>query len=283
MIPKKTELTKGLVDLHTHSYFSDGSFSPEQIIQYASDLGLKAISITDHDSIDAIPIALQISKKCHIEFIPGIEISAKHGAYDLHLLGYFMDHNNEQLRNYVKLFQNERRKRAEKIVKLLNKVGVKIKLEFVLHKAAKGSVGRPHIAEVMVEQGYVFSYQEAFQKYIGDGCSCYVPKYKIKPTSAVQLINEAGGISFIAHPGVDLNEEGILELIKLGIEGIETIHPKHCPHDIDYYRRLVKKHNILECGGSDCHGERKGETLIGQFTVPYQIIINMKNRLKHKS
>jgi len=281
--PSTDFITNPQADLHIHSIYSDGSFSPTQIINRARQFRLKAISITDHDNIDAIDSAKTISRQNDIEFIPGIEISSRHGKHELHLLGYFFDHQNKMLVEYVNFFQQERKKRARKIVEELNKIGVQVELEYVLKKAEPGSIGRPHIAHTLVENGFVASYQEAFNKYLGDNCPCYIPKYKISPAEAINLINHAGGLTFVAHPGLDLNETSILQLIKMGIEGIETIHPRHTMDQIIYYRKIISKYHLLECGGSDCHGNLKQDVMLGKVTISYSLVKEMKKWLALKA
>jgi hypothetical protein len=267
------------VDLHIHSDRSDGSFSCKEIIDYASNVGLKAISITDHDDISTLDATENYCSNKGIEFISGIEISARSTAFDLHLLGYFFDYRNKHLKEYIDFFQSERLKRARKIVNLLKNYGIKLAFDLILKKAGPGSIGRPHIADVMLEEGHVYNYYEAFNKYIGDGMPCSVPKYKISPAEAIALINNAGGICVIAHPGTDLTDEGIMDLIKSGMDGIETIHPRHTQQQVDHYRELIQKHDLLETGGSDCHGNRKSQVLIGHFNIPYSIVEKMKTRL----
>ncbi len=269
----------GQADLHIHSVCSDGSMTPEAIVKYASNLGLSAISITDHDNINAIDTARQLAGHYGIEFISGVEISARYGKNELHILGYFFDHREKELTAYLRFLQEERIKRAEKIVRLLTEYGMPMNMNEVKAKAKNGSIGRPHIAEVMVDLGLVKTYQEAFDSYLGEGCPCYFPKFKISPSDAVRLIGHAGGLSFIAHPGVDLSLEDLLKLIKLGIEGIETIHPRHTSTQISHYRRIIREYRLLESGGSDCHGERKQSSPIGKYTIPYELVIEMKERL----
>ncbi len=267
------------VDLHIHSERSDGSFTSQAIIDYAFKIGLKAISITDHDDISGLEFSMQYCQQQGIEFITGVEISARTRPYDLHLLGYFFDYKNQQLKNYIAFFQNERLKRAKKIVELLKNYGIYLPFNLILKRAGNGSVGRPHIADIMLEEGYVHTYQEAFNKYLGDGCPCWVPKYKISPAEAIALINNAGGLCFIAHPGSDVTDEGLMQLIKIGLDGIETIHPRHTQQQVNHYREIIQKHQLLETGGSDCHGVRKSQVMIGQFNVPYTIVEKMKRQL----
>jgi len=270
-------------DLHTHSIHSDGSLTPQEIIRRAHQVKLKAISITDHDNIDAITDAQECSTRYDIEFIPGVEISAQYGQYEIHLLGYFIDGHHQKLIDYLNIFQEERKKRVIRILEKLRQHDIQIDPEYILNKAKPGSIGRPHIADAMVALGHVSTYQLAFDKYLGDKCSCYVPKYKISPMEAIELIKNAGGLSFIAHPGLDINDDGLIGLFKYGLDGIETIHPRHNYSQIEHYKKLIIKHQLLECGGSDCHGDRKKESLLGKLTIPYSNIEKMKSRLQSRS
>jgi predicted metal-dependent phosphoesterase TrpH len=278
--PPDQVLQNGKADLHIHSNYSDGSLCPEEIFQYAESANLKALSITDHDTVAGVDNALKQSELFGIEFIPGLEISARYGRNELHILGYFIDHKNKDLLSYLSFFQEERKKRAVKIVHLLNDMGLVITINEVEEKAYPAAIGRPHIADVMVDRGIVSTYQEAFDKYLGDRCPCYVQKYKIYPTDAVKLINQAGGVSFIAHPGLDIDRDDINTLIKMGIEGFEAVHPRHSVSQIDYYRSVIRENGLLECGGSDCHGNRKSGPRIGEFCVSYDLIVRMKKRLR---
>jgi len=269
---------KGRADLHIHSDQSDGAFNYREIIDYSVKIGLKAISITDHDDISALGIAQRYSRDWGLEFIPGIEISARQKNLDVHMLGYFIDFQNAFLKEYVEFFQNERLKRAEKIVRQLNKAGIPLAIETIKGVAPKGAIGRPHIAEALVKQGLVNNYQEAFNKYIGNGRPFALPKYKISPEVAISLINHAGGMCVLAHPGNDITDELLHNLIKSGLEGIETIHPRHTQAHVDHYREIVRKNGLIETGGSDCHGKNKSETLIGKMAVPYAFVEAMKKR-----
>jgi len=271
----------GWADLHLHSYCSDGVFSPSQIVDKAAAMGLKAVSITDHDSVRGIQEALIRAKLWNLEVIPGVELSTRDGELDVHILGYFIDPKDRELSSYLRRFQKERLKRAKKIVAKLAELGVNIELEEVLQRTHnKGSIGRPHIADTMIERGYVQSYDEAFYKYLGNGKPAYVPKFKISPTEAIDLIHRAGGIAVLAHPGMDLAPNDVLHLITLDFDGIEILHPKHSSEKVNFFYQLALKHNLLATGGSDCHGDRKGRTLMGYYNVPYRFVQHMKERLK---
>ena len=165
------------IDLHLHSTQSDGSFSPTQVVQRAAELGLSAISLTDHDSVAGVQEAQNVGRDIGVEVIPGIELSTQEAGIDIHILGYFIDHENSDLLDYVQKFQDARRNRAEKIVARLNRLGVPITMAQVLYKAGDGAIGRPHVADVLVEEGFVFSHDHAFQKYLGYGKPAYQPKF----------------------------------------------------------------------------------------------------------
>ncbi len=267
------------VDLHIHSDRSDGQLSFKAIVGYALQIGLKAISITDHDNISALESAEKYSKQQGLEFVSGMEISARMTKFDIHILGYFFDYKSRRLIEYVNYFQNERYKRAIKIVKNLNKCGISLSCDAINQLSRDKSIGRPHIAQALVEQKFVANYQQAFDRYIGDGRPCAVPKYKILPEEAISLINQAGGLSVLAHPAMDITDDGIYKLIKSGLEGIETLHPRHNQHQVDHLRELAKTYHLVETGGSDCHGNNGNNIQIGCMNVPYVFVENMKKRL----
>ena len=266
-----------LIDLHIHTYFSDGSFSPQEVVTWAAEIGLAAIAITDHDDVGGIDQAIAYGRELDVEVVPGVELSTHGDGRDVHILGYLFDHHAKAIQSYIQLFQEERRKRARKIVDRLKKLGLGVSFDFVLQKAGPGSIGRLHIASALLEEGYVFSIEEAFRKYLGDGKPASVPKFKIEPLKAIQLIKEAGGVTFIAHPALDVNEEYVINLIRLGLDGIETIHPHHWPQATQKYKRLAQQYDVLECGGSDCHGNVNGKFVkMGKITVPYSFLSRMK-------
>jgi len=270
------------VDLHLHTYYSDGLFSTEELMLKASIAGLSAISITDHDIVDALYEAIPIGKDLGIEVIPGVEISAEHKGKEAHILAYYFDYKNEELLEYLKNFRNERLIRARKIVNKLNELNILMKFDDVLsHAKGNASIGRPHIAMALVDGGYVDNYYEAFNKFLGDDKPAFVKKPNISVPEAVKLISRCGGLSFIAHPGKSLrNSNNIYEIIEAGIDGIEVIHPSHTEFDIAFYQDLASQYFLLESGGSDFHGGRiNDDSLIGHYYVSEQKISAMKNRL----
>ena len=200
-------------DLHSHTIYSDGFHTPEELLYKAKDLGINILSITDHDSINAVEQATSIGKKLGIEIIPGVEISSDLRGAEVHILGYFVDIKNKELERYLEFFREERIRRASRIITKLNNLGMEITLNDVLKVAKNSAVGRPHIAVAMVEKELVNSYFEAFNKYIKNGGPAYERKVHLSPQSAFKIISDAGGLSFIAHPA-NMPESLVKELIE---------------------------------------------------------------------
>ena len=269
----------GWADLHIHTTWSDGVFSPEYMVQRAGEAGLRAIAITDHDAIRGIDEGFETGRKIGLEVIPGIELSTFNGIHDVHILGYFFDAHHPDILQYVHYFQEERIKRARKIIDRLRKMGVRLNAEVVIASAGHGAVGRPHIADALMEEGFVLSYNEAFYKYIGDGKPAFVEKPKILPAEGIRIIHKAGGLAFLAHPGMDLSDDEIVQVVKQGLDGIEILHPKHSDEKVNDFYEFANNNHLLVSGGSDCHGNRKGEMMMGKFNVPYKFILEMKKTL----
>jgi hypothetical protein len=267
-------------DMHMHTTFSDGMLSPYELIKKCKQHGLSVISITDHDSVEAFPDAIEYGKEFGVEVIPGVELSALVEEKDVHILGYFVDYTNPRLLEYLEFFRMERVKRAERIVAKLNSINVPLKFESVMVRAGKGAVGRPHIASAMVDGGYIDSYHQAFEKFIGNGGPAYEKKFQLTITDAIKLISSSGGLSFLAHPGRYTTEELLHHTIKSGLDGIEVIHPSHQPSHTAYYRGVVNEYFLLESGGSDFHGGKKNdEEVLGNFYIEEDRVNMMKHRL----
>lgn len=267
------------VDLHIHTNHSDGYYSPIEIIQKVKEAGLDIISITDHDNLSAIYEASSVGKELGIEVIPGLELSSDIGDREVHILGYFIDPDNRELERYLKFFREERLKRAIRIVNKLKELGFSISIEDVLEQAKNSAIGRPHIAQAMLEKGLVTNYYEAFNKYIGNNGPAFEKKVHISPQSVVKIISDAGGLSFIAHPG-NMPETLIKELIEEGIDGIEVIHPSHNSFLAHFYKGIVNEYFLLECGGSDFHGgKREDEENLGKYYTSISVLEAMRKRL----
>lgn len=278
---KKNTPTESIrVDLHLHTTYSDGVLSPYELIKKSTEARLAIVSITDHDNVGALEEAIQWGESFKIEVIPGLELSIALNEKDIHFLAYFFDQTNQRLLDYLAFFRHERLKRAERIVRKLNDINVPLKLDAVLDQAGIGSVGRPHIASALLEEGLTETYHEAFLKYIGVGAPAYEKKYQLSPLEATQLIAQAGGLSFLAHPGKYTTDVELLELINSGLDGIEVVHPSHDEARQEFYRSVVSQYFLLECGGSDYHGGKKNdEDSFGVYTVSLDVVNEMRRRL----
>lgn len=282
------------LDLHTHSVYSDGSLTPEEIVDIAIDLGLTAVSITDHDNILAFEFAKKHAEKRSaetgkplIEVIPGIEINTMLDKQEVHVLGYYINSANKEMQDLITYQQHARIQQTMEIVKNLKKMAkINIKLEDVTNLVKEGgSVGRPHIAKAIVETGGVSSMIEAYRKYISDEAATYVKRKTVSPFEAVETIYETGGIPVVAHPcDLDIAENLIKELMNYGLRGIEVYHRKHSPAMIEYYSSLAEKYKLIITGGSDCHGPRaNGQIVLGKIHVPDWVLTELKkekNRLE---
>lgn len=266
-------------DLHMHTYFSDGYFSPEQLVEKAKKQGIRILSITDHDSVNGTLDAIGCAEKYDIEIIPGVEISTDIRDTEVHILGYFVDPKNKDLEHYLNFFREERYKRAMRIVDKLNILGLDISFDDVLATAKNSAIGRPHIAQALLAKGQVKSFFEAFYKYIGNHAPAYERKVHLSPQSAFKIITDAGGLSFIAHPG-NMPEILIKELIDAGVDGIEVIHPSHSPEQVRFYRGIVNEYFLLESGGSDFHGgKREDDENLGKYYTSSKVVDTMRTRL----
>ena len=273
-------LNNSRADLHLHTTYSDGALSPEVLLQRAHDVGLTIVSITDHDNVGGLDEAIEVGKGLGVEIIPGVELSVALNDKDIHLLAYFFDYNNQKLLDYLAFFRYERLKRAERIVQKLNDINVSLKMDAVLDQAGIGSVGRPHIASALLEEGLIETYHEAFMKYIGVGAPAYEKKYQLSPLEATQLIAQAGGLTFLAHPGKYTTDFELSTLIQTGLDGIEVVHPSHNEARQEFYRGVVHQYFLLECGGSDFHGGKKNDDqTLGVYTVSLQVVEDMRTRL----
>ncbi|MFI5253184.1 MAG: PHP domain-containing protein [Bacteroidota bacterium] len=278
----KTGKTKptGKADLHIHSTYSDGVHSPFELVKKAAEAGLRAISITDHDSITGIDESIRYGIEYQLTVIPGIEFSATNNGREVHIIGYFFDRTNHRLTSALTFLRNERLKRAERIIGKLNRLNIPVTMDDVLEVSRAGSVGRPHIATAMVEKGYAESFSQVFIKYIGENGPAYEKKSELSSQEVIDLISHAGGLSILAHPGKSMTERDLLLLIEAGIDGIEVIHPSHMEDQIKYYRAIVNQYYLVETGGSDYHGGLRGDDQnLGRVYVPLEVIDHLRRRL----
>lgn len=268
------------VDLHIHTKFSDGECSVQQIFGMAKERNINAISITDHDNVDSYPQAIPLGSKMGIEVITGTELSCVFNGLDIHILGYFIDLNNITLKNKLHEMKEARFIRARKMVKNLNNQGIDLRFETVLKIAGEGAIGRPHIATAMLNEELIYSFKEAFEKYIGYESPAYVEKLKLSPKEIFDLILNAGGIPVLAHPGVTRVDEFIPKFVKDGLVGIEAYHSEHTSTLKRFYKEYCKKNQLVLTGGSDFHSQTQTRAIIGEPKVPYSIVEKLK--LKHE-
>jgi len=263
-------------DLHLHTIFSDGTYTPQELISESVKAGLCAIAVVDHDTVEGVRPTIEIAEKQNIEILPGIELSAEYDRREVHILGYLIDYRHEELLKRLEILKKNRVERIYKIVAKLKDMGVILEPEAIFNIAKQGIVGRLHIARVMVKQGIVSSALEAFKKYIGDKSPAYVLDFGFSPAEAIKLIKDAGGIPVLAHPHTLNNDDIILEFIDYGLMGLEVYYPEYSQAMINFYLSLAKTHNLLITGGSDCHGNAKPEVRIGSIKIPYELVERLK-------
>jgi 3',5'-nucleoside bisphosphate phosphatase len=259
-------------DLHIHSAFSDGTDTPDELIKKAVKCGLSAVSITDHDSVDAIPAAIDAGIVGGIEVIPGIELTAEYEGLEIHILGYFIDYHNSALHEKLLFLEKARIERIHVMVSKLQGMGVKIDADKIFALSGKGVVGRLHVARVMLSEGIISSIWEAFSKYIGNNAPAYVLGFKFSPQDAIKLIRSAKGIPVLAHPYALRRDDLIPKLVQFGIKGLEVYYPEHTNTMRNKYIRMCRDHKLLATGGSDYHGAAKPEVALGSFKIPYELV-----------
>ncbi|WP_088225382.1 PHP domain-containing protein [Desulfosporosinus sp. FKB] len=261
------------VDLHCHTTASDGLLTPNELVRSAAVLGLKGIGITDHDTIQGWREAEEAADVCQIQLLKGIELNTDWNGKEVHILGYELDDSSNYLNQTLKSLRDARKKRMLEILDRFQHLGITIAVKEI-QKFAKGeSIGRPHIAQALIEQGYVNSIKEAFDCYIGKGGPAYVPLHKLTPEAGIKLIRESHGVAVLAHPGINRLEEGIKPWIEAGLQGIEVSHSEHNQEDELRYRSLAEKYNLVMTGGSDFHGEeRKPGVKLGHWGAPEEVI-----------
>lgn len=243
------------VDLHTHTTASDGLLSPAALVQAVQAAHLDVFSITDHDTLDAMTEAGGHARALGLRLIPGIELSAMwRKSVEFHILGYFLDPANASLLAFLRGRKEARRTRLDAMLSRLRLLGMVVEAEEVLACARDGNVGRPHLARVLVQRGFVGSPDEAFARYLGEGKPAYVPRPDVTIAEAIQVIHGAGGLASLAHPGLQNRDEAIPDLTAAGLDAIEVYHVGHAPGQAARYRRLAERRRLLVTGGSDFHG-----------------------------
>lgn len=276
------------VDLHTHTTASDGSLTPSQLVQRAARLGLKVLAITDHDTVAGVAEGQATGAPLDVEIIPGVEINTDVPSAEVHVLGYFVDPAHEELNEKLAAIREGRIGRAKRMAEVLTAMGAPVDFHRILQIAGEGSVGRPHVAQALLEAGHVSSYAQAFEKYIGRNSPAYVERMKFSPSEACALIRRAGGLPVLAHP-VFFDKYGMIkarfdeaallpEMLAAGLAGIEVYYTGYDAVTIEWLLVLARKHDLLATGGTDFHGVRPGEPDLGGVYVPMKVVRRLREK-----
>ncbi len=266
-------------DLHIHSNFSDSDADLDSIFKQAKDKNLSCISITDHDTAQGMAPAKAYSQLYDVELIEGIELSAQHKDAEVHILGYFIDSQDKNLREKLANIRELRRERLLSMADKLNSLGLNVDSEELMLKIGSTIPTRLHLALYLLEKGKVSSLRQVFRKYLSPGCPAYISRFKYSVKETIQLIKDCGGLSFLAHPHMIPDQAWVEDFILLGIDGLELIYPSMSFAKRSLYKNMAEKFGLLLSGGSDAHGSYKEFTDIGEATIPYEWVLKMKKRL----
>lgn len=267
------------IDLHTHSTFSDGTFTPLQLVKYAEEKGLKAFALTDHDTTEGIKEAKSI--ETNVEVISGVEISTRYDKKEIHIVGLYVNENDADLNKQLKYYREKRVTRNFEILEKLNSLGVDITIDDVKESCTGDVISRAHIAKALVSKGFVGSYTEAFERYLGDNKCAYVPRETLNYEESMELITKAGGVPVLAHPLLykmsDTNLENMMvKLRQKGLKAVEVYYSTHSNSDTQHVMAMANRVGLIYSGGSDFHGATKPKidmgTGMGKLAVPYEIL-----------
>lgn len=281
-------MTEKYIDLHVHSNESDGTLTPTEVVVLAKEQGLSAIALTDHDTIDGLPAARQAAAKAGIELVPGIELSTDYNGTEVHILGYYIDTENPGFLHQLSHFRDGRNERNRKMTEKLQNAGFDITYEALTAAFPDSVLTRAHFARYLTDHGMVKDMDTVFRKYIGNNCSCYVPREKITPFAAIDLIRAGGGLAYFAHPvlchmNYDRLDAFIKSMKEHGLTGLEAVYSTYMPGDERNMRRFADKYDLLISGGSDFHGSNKPHIKLGtgkgNLHIPYEFLQNMKDLL----
>ncbi len=274
-----------IIDLHVHSAASDGTLTPTELVSEAKQASLSAFALTDHDTVDGIAEAKAAADDAGMELIPGVELSTEYKEKEVHMVGLFLDETNPKLLEHLARFRDNRDNRNKKMYQKLNEFGFDISEEALRVMFPDAVLTRAHVARFLLDKGYIKSISEAFEKYIGDGCPCCIPREKISPQKAVELIHHAGGKAILAHPVLyHMSDQRLRELIEdcvaCGLDGIEALYSSYHPEDERYIKRLAAEYGLKLSGGSDFHGSNKPHIRLGSgmgsLRVPYEFLENLR-------
>lgn len=277
-------------DLHIHSCFSDGVFEPEEIFDIAKKNGLKGLAITDHDTINALPLCEQLSIKYSLNFIPGIELSTEYNNMEIHILGYYLDYNNKELTSILEGMRLDRINRIKKMLLKLNTLGYDISLSDICNEPGAdlygNAIGRPHVARALIKKGYFRNMSEVFNSLLGDGKPAFVDRFKLNTVEGINLIKKYNGIPVLAHAGlIKIGEKQLDDLIKIfsnnGLMGLEIYHSEHREYISYYLTKLANKYKLLVTGGSDFHSPGSPNSSSKEISIGYRGVPELEvNRMK---
>lgn len=265
-----------VADLHLHTHFSDGTYSPLELAGHAKRKGLHAIALTDHDTVEGCEPMRAACDEFGMEFVPGTELTAELDGHEIHLLAYFINTQDERLLEKISRFQQVRQSRIHEMVARLNEQNVPIRAESVFKLANCRSPGRPHVARALVQGGFCRTLDEAFERFLKKHRPAWVPKFRISALAAIELVHQSGGVAVMAHPGLNRTDDVIRPLVEAGMDGLECFHTRHSTTMTEHYLEIAEEFGLLVTGGSDCHGLSKGKPLIGTLKVPYQLVELLK-------
>lgn len=266
------------IDLHTHSTASDGEHTPAELVRLAIERGLATLALTDHDSVAGLDEAIAAARDTSLQVIPGVELSCDVPQTEVHILGYFIDWHNAHFQTMLGKFRDGRYGRAEKMVKKLAALGAPISFDRVKEIAGDASIGRPHVAQALLEAGHITTLAEAFDQYIGRNGPAYVERFRLTPADAVTLILQAGGVPVLAHPRDVMYF--VEPLVKVGLIGLEVYYGLYDDATISELARLAKQYGLIATGGSDFHGLHKMAHMsgLGQVNVPPNVVEKLRAR-----
>lgn len=268
------------IDLHIHTSFSDGLLSPAEVLALATERKLDVISITDHDTLDGYRAAAEFSGDFPCELIPGVEISTNYQGADIHILAYDFNPQDKKLNSLLQTIQKGRFVRAQKIIQKLSFLGIGIDFRRVRKLAGNNDlIGRPHIAQALVEAGYCRDKQEAFDNLINNEGPAYCPKPTPSPKKIIKTVKKAGGIAVVAHPYTIKNDDLLREIILMGLSGLEVYYAKANAETVNHYERIALEYNLIRTGGSDFHGDELDWELFGRVPVPELVLEEIRQRL----
>jgi 3',5'-nucleoside bisphosphate phosphatase len=263
-------------DLHLHTCYSDGTYTPEELVVQARRHGLGALALTDHDTVEGCRPTARVCAAAGIEFVSGTELTAEQDGHEIHILGYCIDVESPKLLARIGKFQAVRQDRIREMVARLNHLNVPLESEAVFALANCRAPGRPHVARALVKAGLCGTLDEAFERFLKKNRPAWVPKFKMSAALAISLIHESGGLAVMAHPGLNRTDEVIPVMVEAGLDGIECFHTKHSTATSEHYLEIADRFQLLVTGGSDCHGFSKGKPVIGGVRLHYEHFEKLK-------